>query len=202
MIIRNIDPEQPDPAALAEALALLRAGGLVVIPTDTVYGLAADISLPAAMDKLFEAKGRPKEKPIAMLAADPTQIAAFGAAWPEAARKLARRYWPGALTLVLASPHGRLGFRIPAHNATLALLRMAGTVLAVTSANASGAPAARTADEAVKALGPYIELALDAGPSPGGVASTVVRIDDDQIEILREGAIAKIDILATAGAPS
>lgn len=194
--IRRIDPDRPDPAALKEALARLRAGGLVVIPTDTVYGLAADPSNAAAMERLFEAKGRPREKPIAFLAADVAQIERFGAVWAPAASRLAEKYWPGALTLVLPSPQGTLGFRIPAHTATLELLRMAGTVLAVTSANASGEPPALSAQDAVRALGSFVDLALDTGPSAGGVASTVVRIVEGRMDVLRDGAIPRAEIVS------
>jgi L-threonylcarbamoyladenylate synthase len=181
-----------------EAVTLLHAGKLVVIPTDTVYGVAADPAQPAAMDHLFEAKGRPRGKPIALLAASMQQVAAFGTTMQPAAKALAERFWPGPLTLVLPTPHGSLGFRIPSHNATLELLRRAGTVLAVTSANASGEAPALTAAEAARALAGFVSLVLDAGPSPGGVASTVVRLEGRDIQIIREGAISKNDILRAA----
>ncbi len=189
--LRPVDARQPDPAAIAEALAALKRGELVIVPTETVYGLAADDRNPAAMKKLFEVKGRPKDKPIALLAAGVGELERHGAKLPPAARRLAEKFWPGALTLVLDSPAGWLGFRIPDHPVMLALLRAWGGVLAVTSANRSGAPAATTAAAALAALEPFIALALDAGASAGGVPSSVVKVDGDRVEILREGAVAK-----------
>jgi tRNA threonylcarbamoyl adenosine modification protein (Sua5/YciO/YrdC/YwlC family) len=181
-----------------EAVSLLHAGKLVIIPTDTVYGVAADPAYPSAMDRLFEAKGRPRGKPIALLAASMQQVAAFGTTLHPTAKALAERFWPGPLTLVLPTTHGSLGFRIPSYKATLELLRRAGTVLAVSSANESGMAPALTAAAAAEALAGFVDLALDAGPSPGGVASTVVRIDGPKVEIIREGAISKSEIMKAA----
>jgi L-threonylcarbamoyladenylate synthase len=188
--IRRIDARRPDPALLAEAVAALRRGELVIVPTETVYGLAADDRNPAALEKLFEAKGRPKDKPIALLAAGTDELERHGAKLTPAARRLAEKFWPGPLTLVLDSPAGWLGFRVPDHPVMLALLRAWGGVLAVTSANRSGEPPATIANVALAALEPFVVLALDAGTAAGGVPSTVVKVDGDRVEILREGAIA------------
>ena len=192
--LRPVDPRQPDAAILAEALTALRGGGLVIVPTETVYGLAADDRNPAALAKLFEAKGRPQDKPIALLAAGVDELERHGAKLPPAARRLAAKFWPGPLTLVLDSPAGWLGFRIPDHPATLALLRVWGGVLAVTSANRSGEPPATTAAAALAMLAPFVALALDAGPAAGGVPSTVVKVDGERVEMLRAGAIAEEEI--------
>jgi L-threonylcarbamoyladenylate synthase len=188
-IIRRIDPLRPDPHLLAAAVAALRQGALVIVPTETVYGLAADARNPAAREKLFEAKGRPPDKPVALLAAGVSELERHVAKLAPAARRLAEKFWPGPLTLVLDSPAGWLGFRVPDHPVMLALLRAWGGVLAVTSANRSGAPPATTAGAALAALAPFVALALDAGPSGGGVPSTVVKVDGERVEILREGAI-------------
>lgn len=187
--LRPVDTSQPAEGAIAEALAALRRGDLVIVPTETVYGLAADDRNPAALEKLFEAKGRPKDKPIALLAAGVAELERHGAKLPPAARRLAEKFWPGPLTLVLDSPAGWLGFRIPDHPVMLALLRAWGGVLAVTSANRSGEPPATTAAAALAALEPFVALALDAGPSAGGVPSSVVKVDGERVEILRAGAI-------------
>ena len=192
--LRPVDARQPDAAVIAEALAALRRGELVIVPTETVYGLAADDRNPAALDKLFEAKGRPKDKPIALLAASVTELERHGAKLPPAARRLAEKFWPGALTLVLGSPAGWLGFRIPDHPVMLALLGAWGGVLAVTSANRSGEPAATTAAAALAALEPFVALALDAGPSAGGVPSSVVKVGEKGTEVLRVGAIPEAEI--------
>ena len=108
---------------------------------------------------------------------------------------LARRFWPGPLTLVLSTPHGFRGFRVPKYAVTLALLRSVGRVLAVTSANRSGEPPTVTAQEAAEAVGGRVSVVLDAGRSPGGVPSTVVRVDGEKVEILREGAITRNEIM-------
>ncbi len=192
--LRPVDPRQPDAAILDEALTALRGGGLVIVPTETVYGLAADDRNPAALAQLFEAKGRPQDKPIALLAAGVDELERHGAKLPPAARRLAAKFWPGPLTLVLDSPAGWLGFRIPDHPATLALLRAWGGVLAVTSANRSGEPPATTAAAALAALAPFVALALDAGPAAGGVPSTVVKVDGERVEVLRAGAISEEEI--------
>lgn len=184
--------------ALDEALAVLRRGGLVALPTDTVYGVAADPGVPGAEERLGQAKGRTEDKAIPLLAADCDQVERWPARLTPLARKLARKYWPGALTMVLECGGGRReGFRVPAHAAALALLRAAGT-LRVTSANRSGAAPALTAQAAAEALGAGVELVLDAGPAPGGRPSTVIRVDGDTVAVLREGAIPGREILAAA----
>lgn len=194
-----VDAGRPDPGAIAQAVAALRRGDLVVVPTETVYGVAADPRVPGALAKLRGAKGRPADKPIARLVPDLASARAEGAALGVAAERLARRFWPGPLTLVARSPGGAVGYRVPDHAVTLLVLRAAGAALAVTSANLSGEAPAVTASQAVASLGEHVALVLDAGPSPGGVPSTVVRADGERVEILREGAIGRERILAVAG---
>lgn len=182
-------------ACLAEAAALLKAGGVVVIPTDTVYGLAAHPACAAAVGRLCTIKGREQAKPIALLASDAAAVAQSGAHLPPAAARLAARFWPGALTLVLSCRGGATeGFRVPAHDWTRALLAACGGVLRVTSANLSGRQPAATAAAALAGVGLEADLVIDDGPSPGGVASTVVRVDDGRPQILREGAISAREI--------
>lgn len=177
---------------------MLRRGALLVIPTDTVYGVAADPRMPGAELRLCRAKGRTGDKPIPLLADDCARIERWPARLSPAARILARRYWPGALTMVLATDAGRWeGFRIPDHSAALMILRGADGPLRVTSANRSGAPPALTAEAAAKALGDNVELVLDTGPTPGNRPSTVIRIEQETITILREGAIPGREILET-----
>ena len=168
---------------------MLRQGKLVILPTDTVYGVAADPSAPGAEDRLYEAKGRDPAKPVPLLISEACAVTRWGATMGFYARRLARRYWPGPLTLVLKTGGGTEGFRVPDHPVTLAVLRAVGGALRVTSANRSGAPAARDADAAAEALGRFVTLTLDAGPSPLGAESTVVREDGGALRILREGAI-------------
>ncbi len=179
-----------DPDTLADAARVLNGGGVAIIPTDTVYGIAAHPARPAAVARISAMKGRAAGKPIALLAADEAAVAAFGAAMPPAARSLAAAFWPGALTLVLPCGDCYEGFRVPDHPFTRALLAACGGTLRVTSANLSGNMPALSAEAALRDVGLSADLVVDGGVSPGGVASTVVRVGaDNSIHILREGAI-------------
>ena len=181
---------EPDPAAIAGAAAALQRGALVLLPTDTVYGIAADPRMADWEPRLRRAKRRPEDKPIPFLAASMAQIEEQGATMNAWERALAKRFWPGALTLVLQMRNGREeAFRIPDCPVTLAVLNAVGTALRVTSANVSGEPPAINAAQAVAALGSAAECCLDSGPAPGGIASSVVRIRNGKIEIIRSGAI-------------
>lgn len=174
--------------SVAEAVAVLKRGGLVVFPTDTVYGVAADQRVAGAVQRLCRAKGRDAAKPIPLLAACIEDVERFGVVAGPVERKLAAAFWPGPLTLVLKAGAGTEGFRVPDCDVALALLRQTG-VLRVTSANLSGEPPALTAGEAVAALGDSVDLVLDGGLVRGGVPSSVVKVVDGRIEMLREGAI-------------
>ena len=192
--------------ARAEAVALLRAGRIVAVPTDTVYGIAADIALPDAIERLFAAKRRPPEKAVALLLADAAQADVLGVVGP-AARVLAERFWPGGLTLVLPRrPGARLpdvlaagaptvGVRVPDHPAPRALAAALGP-LPTTSANLSGEPDARDAVEVAATLGDAVALVLDGGPIHGGPGSTVVDCTGERPMILRAGAIPPAQIAA------
>lgn len=193
-------------AARAEAVGLLRAGGVVAIPTDTVYGIAADMALPDAIERLFAAKRRPPEKAVAVLLADVDQAWTLGIRTPHA-RVLGERFWPGGLTLVLparpdavlprilAAGLSTVGVRVPDHPAPRAIARILGP-LPTTSANVSGEPDARDAHEIAERLGEALALVLDGGPIHGGPASTVVDCTLDLPVIRREGAIPGTEIVA------
>lgn len=184
---------------LRQAAKLLLAGGVAVIPTDTVYGLAAHPAHPKAVRRLYTIKGREAQKPIALLAADAAAVERVVAQWPPAAVRLAERFWPGALTLVLACRNGATeGFRVPAHDWTRKLLAACGGALRVTSANLSGALPAASAVTALRDVGLEADLAIDDGPSPGGVASTVVEMTAGAPKILRAGAIAERELRLAA----
>ena len=173
-------------ACFRRAAEVLNRGGVAVIPTDTVYGLAARPDFEEAVDRLYAIKGREARKPIALLASDVDAIGRFGYPIEGKARELAEKYWPGALTLVI----GAEGFRIPDHDKTRELIAACGGVLRVTSANLSGRRPATDAPQALKDVGLSADYVVDDGVSPGGVPSTVVRVrDDGSIEVLREGAI-------------
>ena len=183
----------------AEAARLLREGGVAIIPTDTVYGIAAHPGCADAVERIRMIKGRPTGKPIALLAADMEAVRAFGATLPPAAERLAGAFWPGALTLVLPCGEIEEGFRVPDHDAVRGLLAACGGTLRVTSANLSGAMPAVSAVEALRDVGLEADTVIDGGVCPGGVASSVVRVGaDGAVAILRDGAIPAEAILRVA----
>lgn len=183
-------PDAPEPGAIAETANALRRGALVILPTDTVYGIAADPRRAGWEHRLRQAKHRPENKPIPFLASSLKQIEEQGAVLNAWERALADAFWPGGLTLVLQMSKGREeGFRVPNCAVTLAVLNAVGTALRVTSANLSSEPAAKDAAAALAALGKTAEVCLDAGLAPGGIASSVVRIRNGHLDILRAGAI-------------
>jgi len=175
-------------------------GGLIVYPTDTVYGLGCDPRNPAAVERLFLAKGR-GAKAVPVLCAGMAQAEEYVRLSPRAL-ELARRYWPGALTIVapLAKPvperlhqgTEKLGVRVPGSTGCVRLIKKCGGALVGTSANISGMPASRTAEEAMRHLGPSVDLIIDGGRL-GGIESTVVEVTDDDIIILRKGSIGVYD---------
>ncbi len=178
-----------DDAGLDAAAAVLNAGGVAVIPTDTVYGLAAHPAFPAAVERLYTIKSRAAKKPIALLASGIGAVESFGAVLPPEARRLALAHWPGALTLVVPVKGGAFeGFRVPAHVWTRLLLERCSGALRVTSANLSGRRAATDAPQALAEVGLSADIVVDGGVSPGGEASAVLKVTDGgDVEILRPG---------------
>ena len=188
-----------DDAGRAEAIDALRAGGIVAVPTDTVYGIAVALDTPRGIEALFAAKRRPPDKGIMLLLADAGQAPAIGQ-WPPAAAALADAFWPGGLTLVvgqrpdvplpavLTGGASTIGLRVPDHPAPRALAAAVGP-LPTTSANISGIPEARDAAEILAQLGEAVAVVLDGGVAHGGPASTVVDCSGDRPTILRSGAI-------------
>ncbi|MBE3118230.1 MAG: threonylcarbamoyl-AMP synthase [Candidatus Atribacteria bacterium] len=196
-----------DPLALPRALEILQLGGLVAFPTDTVYGVGALAFDGAAVESIYAAKDRSVEKAIPVLIGDADDLAKVSAEVPEIALKLAARFWPGPLTLVMpkhpklpeaVSAAPTVGVRLPDHPVARALLRLAGP-MAVTSANLSGQPSPSTAQEVFAQLGGRIALILDGGKTPGGVPSTVVDCIGVEPQVLRAGAIPKSEIMAVSG---
>ncbi len=184
----KIDAASPPPELLERARKILSGGGLVIVPTETVYGIACDPAVPGALEKLVAAKGRDGGKPIARLAANAGQVEMASKDWNPGLQALAAKYWPGPLTLVLETSKGWTGYRVPAHAVALALAETCGRTLALTSANLSGEPDTTTAQEAMAAID--AELVLDSGPSAKeALPSTVVKVDGTQIECLREGVL-------------
>jgi L-threonylcarbamoyladenylate synthase len=198
-----------NPDAYLRALEVLKQGGLVCFPTDTVYGLAASIRSPQGIHRLYTAKGRTWTKAIPVLAATLAQAAEIASDWPPAAERLGKAFWPGPLTLVLPgspelphelSPDGTVGVRIPDHPVALELIRLSGP-LATTSANLSGQKEALSAGEVMNQLSGRVDMVLDGGMSPGGVPSTVIRLDGDSPGLLRPGPISLQEIIRTAEIP-
>ncbi len=193
--------------AADEALQVLRSGGLVAFPTDTVYGLGALVTDERAIARLFRVKERPPDKPIPVLLAASDQLPQVAELREELAQALARSFWPGPLTLILPrrrdlpdnlGPGDSVGVRVPDHPFARSLLRRAGP-MAVTSANLSGAPSGRTAGNVQKQIGGEIELIVDGGRSPGGEPSTVVDCRDGEIRILRPGPLGLDELRRALG---
>jgi L-threonylcarbamoyladenylate synthase len=196
-----------DPGTLARALEVLQMGWLVAFPTDTVYGVGTLAFNGVAVGSIYIAKDRPDDKAIPVLIGASTDLEKVALEVPEAASRLAGRFWPGPLTLVVpkrpdlpetvsASP--TVGVRVPDHDLARKLLLAAGP-MAVTSANISGQPSPSTAQEVLGQLGGRIALIIDGGKTPGGVPSTVVDCSGPEIRILREGPILKDQIWAALG---
>ena len=187
------DPDQRA-TGLMSAISAVKGGGLVVLPTDTVYGIGADAFNSEAVAALLAAKNRGRDMPVGVL--------------PPAARELIQAFWPGALSLVVRhapSLHWDLGdaagtvmLRMPLQPVAIELLREVGP-MAVSSANVSGQPAAVTAADAQVQLGARVEVYLDGGPSPQGAASTIVDVSGPQPRVLREGPVAVADVARVLG---
>ena len=171
-----------DAAGQEAAIEILKNGGVAVIPTDTVYGLAAHPDFPTAVERLYTIKARDAKKPIALLASDAQGAEKFIGA---DAAALGARHWPGALTVVAQGE----GVRVPDHAWTRKLIAACGGALRVTSANLSGQRAATDAPAALKDIGLSADLVVDDGVSPGGTASTVVKVENGRLTVLREGPV-------------
>ena len=190
--------------AMDAALGVLRAGGLVAFPTDTVYGIGALAFDEKAVQSIYEAKGRSDEKAIPVLLAGTAELDQVSHSLPRMARLLAEQFWPGPLTLVVpkvsrlpsaVSASDTVGVRVPDHPVALALLKRSGP-LAVTSANLSGQPSPCTAQDVLQQLDGRVPLILDAGRTPGGIPSTVLDCTRAEPHILRAGPITLEEIRA------
>ena len=209
--VTSIDPLAPDPEAIRGSASIIRAGGLVAFPTETVYGLGANALDAAAVARIFEAKGRPAHNPLIVHVHDAEAAGTVVALWTETAALLAARFWPGPLTLVLArSPHvpdivtaggTTVAVRVPAHPVALALIRAAGVPIAAPSANRSTRVSPTCAEHVLRTLDGRIDMVLDGGPTSGGIESTVLDISSDQPRILRPGLVGPAEIEAVLGVP-
>lgn len=197
-LVLRVSAGSPDPAVIREAADALRRGLVVAYPTDTLYGLAVDPRNAQAVKRLYELKGRPETSALTLIAADMTQARAAGALGALAGR-LAARWWPGPLTLVVRADAvlarevlaggTTVGIRVPDHAVAVALARALGFAITATSANVSGMPPATTADAVGDAL-PGVDAIVDAGPVRGGAPSTLVDVTTEPPTLLREGVVA------------
>jgi L-threonylcarbamoyladenylate synthase len=198
------DPDERE-AGLSAAVSVVHRGGLVVIPTDTVYGIAADAFSPAAVDALLAAKLRGRDMPVPVLVGSAHTLDGLAPDRPQAARDLVDAFWPGALTLVLrhtsslawdlGETRGTVAVRMPLHPVALELLARTGP-LAVSSANISGSEAAITAAEAESQLADAVEVYLDGGPCAEPVPSTIVDLTGPVPRLVRAGALPAEDLLS------
>ena len=194
-----VDSTAPDPAILARAAATIRAGGIVVVPTDTLYGLAADPFSTQAVRRLFSVKERAFDRALPLIAADLAQVVAQLGALSPLAQVLAERFWPGPLTLLVPAPAamadgvsggtGCVGVRVPAHAVARGLCHASGGVLTATSANISGRQATGDPAEVVASLGPEVDIVLDAGQTGGALPSTIVDVSAFEPRLVRRGVI-------------
>jgi len=194
-----VDPGAPQRDAIDEAAKWIVNGGVVAVPTDTLYGLAVSPFRADAVARVFEVKGRSAERALPLIAADRAAVETHLAPLSRVAAQLADRFWPGPLTLLVAAPAalargvsdtGTVGVRVPAHDVARAIAAACGMPLTATSANISGAPATADPDEVERTLGGRIDLLIDAGPTPGGAPSTIVDVSGDAPRLVRAGAIA------------
>jgi L-threonylcarbamoyladenylate synthase len=202
----RVDSQTPDPDLIARAAQLIKAGGLVVFPTETVYGLGANALDAEAVAKIFAAKGRPAQNPIIVHVANLDEAKKLVSAWPDSARKLAAAFWPGPLTLVLpkqaivpdlvTAGGTTVGLRMPAHPVALALLRACGLPLAAPSANRSTELSPTCAEHVRPDLA---DLVLDAGPTTGGLESTVLDLTCTPPRLLRPGLVTRAELEALLG---
>jgi len=188
---------------IEKGVKILQKGGVIAFPTDTVYGLGADAFNSTAVERIYEIKNRPKHQQFPLLIADVKQLTALAEPIPEIAWFLARRFWPGGLTLVLSkkdsvpaylAPGLTIAIRVPNHPVCLAIIRRLGTPIIGTSANISSQPAALTAEEVGQQLGGKIDLIINGGKCPGGKESTVVDVTHETPLILRQGIIPSSEI--------
>jgi L-threonylcarbamoyladenylate synthase len=198
----------PDADGLSRAAELLRSGSVVAFPTETVYGLGADAFDEKAVGEIYRLKNRPSWNPLIVHVADVAAARALAEEWPEAAEKLAARFWPGPLTLVvrrarhlpgIGASNDTVAVRVPAHPVALDLLRVSGLPLAAPSANRSEGISPTTAEHVVRSL-PEVPMVLDGGPSSWGIESTVLDLTGDVPRLLRPGALA-LRVLRDAAGP-
>jgi L-threonylcarbamoyladenylate synthase len=204
-----LDNVRPDSALLQKAADILRQGGLVAFPTETVYGLGANALNADAVGRIFEAKDRPPNNPIIVHVAERDGLWQVVASWPDGAEKLAERFWPGPLTLVLprnpalplivTAGAPTVAVRMPSHPVAIGLIRAAGVPVAAPSANRSGEISPTIAEHVMRSLSGRIDMILDAGPTEVGLESTVLDLSQTPPRMLRPGYVSRAQLEAVVG---
>jgi len=192
----KIDPKRPDKGTIASAAGIIKKGGLVVFPTETVYGIAANLLNKDTVDKLYKIKKRSHTKPFTVHISDLKMLEGMGCRITKEAKVLIDKFWPGPLTIILKSGDGKkIGFRMPANSVALALISAAGVPVIAPSANISGKKAPTSAEEVLKDLDKEIDMILDSGKTEVGIESTVIDLTVNPPKILREGAVSAKELL-------
>ena len=205
----RIEPASPE--SVKEAADALRNGGLVVLPTETVYGLGCNALDPKAVQRVYEIKGRPMENPLIVHIADFDDLGSIAESWTEDCEKLAKRFWPGPLTLVLAKKKSvpqettagldTVAVRIPDHNLSLTVIRRACVPVAAPSANPFMGLSPTSAEDVDPSIGEHVVMVLDGGPCEVGLESTVIDLSGDHPRILRPGGVTRAQVQAVIGRP-
>lgn len=194
----TLDPLRPEPDLIRAAAGVLRRGGLVVLPTETLYGIAADHANPEALERLSALKGRTPDKPFGLILASAGEAEQLSAGVTPSARRLMQRHWPGPLTLILAARpglhqslvyKGGVAMRLSPHPVAAHLAKALGRAITATSANPAGHPAPASVDQLHPSIAGGVDLILDAGPTPGGPPSTLADARREPPRVLRQGAV-------------
>jgi L-threonylcarbamoyladenylate synthase len=205
-VIRISDTDNK--TALTEAAGEIKQGGIVAFPTETFYGLGVSFSDKNALTKLFELKGRPKDKPMPLIIGDVLMLSVVASAPDEIALRIIERFWPGPLTILFAAKAalpdlitgrtGKVALRVPGRSFALDLAKAVGYPLTATSANVSGMPPARGPDEVIRYFGDAVDIVVDGGYAPGEKPSTIIDMSEGTIKLVRQGVVPYEDILMTA----
>ncbi|MDD5073059.1 MAG: L-threonylcarbamoyladenylate synthase [Candidatus Omnitrophica bacterium] len=193
--VLRVNASKPEAAKIKKAAAELKKGGLVVFPTETVYGLGASLLDKRAVEKIYEIKKRPKNKPLTVHVADTASVRKIAGKIPAGAERLIKKYWPGPLTIILRDSRGKkTGFRMPDNKIAFCLIKKAGVPVVAPSANISGNKPPTSAAEVLRDLDGKVDIVIDGGKTAIGIESTVVDMTGRSPKVLREGAIPKAEI--------
>jgi L-threonylcarbamoyladenylate synthase len=205
--LHKVDPEHPDSDVIRKAANIIRGGGVVVFPTHSLYGMAANAFDKTAVDQIFRIKKRPSRKPLLLLIKNRDDILQLARCIPPPAQSLMDQFWPGKLTIIvdavdelpkrLTAGTGRIGIRLTAHPVARSLIAATGTPITGTSANLSGKPGCSQISRLHSAIARKVDMILDAGPLKAGGGSTVVEVSDEEVLMLREGPISSEELKTT-----